>query len=61
LIEKEKGSFTTATICEPMLFGPRLGVFKSLNDVNTFNFSVCSLIRSGKNGQVPQNTWDNRS
>jgi nucleoside-diphosphate-sugar epimerase len=53
-IQKEKPSFTIATICEPMVFGPRLGGFKSLNDVNTSNYSIWSFITAGKNAQVPE-------
>jgi nucleoside-diphosphate-sugar epimerase len=53
-IDKEKPSFTIATICEPMVFGPRLGGFQSLNDVNTSNASVWSLVTSGKDAQVPE-------
>ncbi|CAF0980169.1 unnamed protein product [Rotaria sp. Silwood1] len=53
-IEKEKPSFTIATICEPMVFGPRVNGFKSLDDVNTSNAIVRSLITSGKDAQVPE-------
>ncbi|CAF0972570.1 unnamed protein product [Rotaria sordida] len=53
-IDKEKPSFTIATICEPMVFGPRLNGFKSLDDVNTSNASVRSLITSGKDAQIPE-------
>jgi nucleoside-diphosphate-sugar epimerase len=53
-IEKEKPSFTIATICEPMVFGPRVGGFKSLNDLNTSNSSIWSFITSGKNSQIPE-------
>ncbi|CAF0893036.1 unnamed protein product [Rotaria sp. Silwood1] len=53
-IEKEKPSFTIATICEPMVFGPRVNGFKSLDDVNTSNAIVQSLITSGKDAQVPE-------
>lgn len=53
-IEKEKPSFTIATICAPMVFGPRLAGFKSLDDVNTSNASVWTFINSGKNAPMPE-------
>lgn len=53
-IEKEKPSFTIATVCEPMAFGPRLAGFKSLDDVNTSNASVWTFINSGKDAPIPE-------
>ena len=53
-IDKEKPAFTIATICEPLVFGPRASGFKSLNDVNTSNAVVRTLITSGKDAQLPE-------
>jgi nucleoside-diphosphate-sugar epimerase len=53
-IEKEKPAFTIATICAPMVIGPRVGGFKSMNDLNTSNAAVWSLVTSGKNASVPE-------
>jgi nucleoside-diphosphate-sugar epimerase len=53
-IEKEKPSFTIATICEPLVFGPRTDGFNSLEDINTSNGSIWSLITSGKDAKVPE-------
>jgi nucleoside-diphosphate-sugar epimerase len=53
-INKEKPSFTIATICAPVVIGPRVNGFKSLDDLNTSNASVWSLITSGKNAPVPE-------
>jgi nucleoside-diphosphate-sugar epimerase len=53
-IEKEKPSFTIATICEPMVFGPRAGGFKSLDDINTSNAALWSLVTSGKDAEIPE-------
>ncbi|CAF2406035.1 unnamed protein product [Rotaria sp. Silwood2] len=53
-IDTEKPSFTIATICEPMVFGPRVNGFKSLDDINTSNAIVRSLVTSGKDAQVPE-------
>lgn len=53
-IEKEKPAFTIATICEPIVFGPRNGGFKSLDDINTSNASIWSLVTSGKDAQIPE-------
>jgi nucleoside-diphosphate-sugar epimerase len=53
-IDKEKPSFTIATICEPVVIGPRANGFKSLDDLNTSNAPVWSLIKSGKNAPVPE-------
>ncbi|CAF1265178.1 unnamed protein product [Rotaria magnacalcarata] len=51
-IDKEKPSFTIATICEPLVFGPRAGGFRSLNDINTSNASVRGLVTSGKDAPM---------
>ncbi|UJR38665.1 hypothetical protein I4U23_031331 [Adineta vaga] len=52
-MEKEKPSFTIATICEPMIFGPSVRGFKSLDDIRTSNLSIWSLITSGHDAQIP--------
>jgi nucleoside-diphosphate-sugar epimerase len=51
-IDKEKPSFTIATICEPLIFGPHVHGFKSLDDIHTSNASLWSLITSGKDAKV---------
>ncbi|CAF3681061.1 unnamed protein product [Rotaria sp. Silwood1] len=53
-IDKEKPSFTIATICQPMVFGPRVAGFNSPDDLNTSNALVWSLITSGKDTKVPE-------
>lgn len=52
-LEKEKPSFTIATICPPLVFGPRADGFKSLQDMNTSNGTVWTLINSGKDAKTP--------
>jgi nucleoside-diphosphate-sugar epimerase len=53
-IDKEKPLFTIATLCEPVVIGPRVNGFKSLADLNTSNASVWSLVTSGKDAPVPE-------
>ena len=53
-IDKEKPSFTITTICEPMVFGSRVSGFKSLDDMNTSNASIWSLVTSGKDTEIPE-------
>lgn len=53
-IEKEKPSFTLATLCEPLVFGPSVNGFKSVDDIHTSNASLWSLVNSGKDGKVPE-------
>ena len=52
-VEKQKPSFTIATICEPMVYGPRSGGFQSSDEINTSNAAIWSLVTSGKNVQIP--------
>ncbi|CAF3046205.1 unnamed protein product [Rotaria sp. Silwood2] len=53
-LDKEKPSFTIATICEPMVFGPRVNGFNSLDDMNSSNSPIWSLITSDKNAKMPE-------
>jgi nucleoside-diphosphate-sugar epimerase len=53
-IDKEKPSFTIATLCAPIVIGPRINGFKSLDDLNTSNASVWSMLKSGTNAPVPE-------
>lgn len=53
-VDKEKPSFTIATICEPLVFGPRASGFKSLDDINTSNASIWSLVTSGKDAKIAE-------
>ncbi|CAF1048017.1 unnamed protein product [Adineta steineri] len=53
-IKNEKPSFTIATICEPMVFGPSVTDFKSIDDIHTSNSSIWSLVTSGKDGKIPE-------
>lgn len=52
-IEKEKPTFTIATMCEPFVFGPRVNGFKTFDDLNTSNNNVWTLVTSGKDGTIP--------
>ncbi|CAF1449979.1 unnamed protein product, partial [Didymodactylos carnosus] len=52
-VEKEKPSFTIATICEPMVYGPHFGRFQSLDEINTSNAALWSLVTSGKDAKIP--------
>ena len=52
-VQKEKPAFTIATICEPMVFGPRADEFKSMDDMNTSNATIWSLLTSGKDAPIP--------
>jgi nucleoside-diphosphate-sugar epimerase len=52
-MEKEKPAFTIATVCEPMVFGPRADNFKSLDDINTSNAAIWKLVTSGKDAAIP--------
>ncbi|CAF1047351.1 unnamed protein product [Didymodactylos carnosus] len=52
-VEKEKPSFTIATICEPMVYGPRTGGFHSLDEINTSNAALWALVTSGKDAKIP--------
>ncbi|CAF1319762.1 unnamed protein product [Rotaria sordida] len=51
-IEKEKPSFTIATICVPLVLGPSVNGFKSLDDIHTSNAYIWSLITNGKDAKV---------
>ena len=51
-VEKQRPTFTIATICEPMVFGPLTTKLKSLNDLNTSNGMVWKLVTSGKDAQI---------
>ncbi|CAF3364641.1 unnamed protein product [Rotaria sp. Silwood2] len=53
-LDKEKPSFTIATICEPMVFGPRVNGFNSWDDMNSSNSPIWSLITSDKNAKMPE-------
>jgi nucleoside-diphosphate-sugar epimerase len=53
-IEKEKPAFTIATICEPLVFGPRADGFKTMDDMNTSNGNIWSLLTSGKDAAMPE-------
>jgi nucleoside-diphosphate-sugar epimerase len=52
-IEKEQPAFTIATICEPMVFGPRTDNLKILDDLNTSNAGIWELVTLGKDGAIP--------
>ncbi|CAF2638233.1 unnamed protein product [Rotaria sp. Silwood2] len=53
-LDKEKPSFTIATICAPMVFGPRTNGFNSLDDMNSSNSLIWSLITSDKHAKMPE-------
>ncbi|UJR13001.1 hypothetical protein I4U23_000027 [Adineta vaga] len=53
-IEKEKPSFTIATICEPFVFGPSASDLKSVDDISSTNILLWSLVTSGKHAQIPE-------
>ena len=53
-LEKEKPAFTIATLCEPIVIGPRVNGFKSTDDLNTSNAGVWALINSGKDAAVTE-------
>ncbi|CAF1188559.1 unnamed protein product [Rotaria sordida] len=52
-LDKEKPSFTIATVCEPMVFGPRVNGLNSLDDMNSSNSFLWSLITSNKDARIP--------
>lgn len=52
-IEKQNPTFTIATICEPMVHGPRVDNLKSLDDLNTSNANIWRLVTSGKDAEIP--------
>jgi nucleoside-diphosphate-sugar epimerase len=52
-IEKQQPKFTIATICEPMVFGPRADNLKSLKDLNTSNAGIWTLVTSGSDATIP--------
>jgi nucleoside-diphosphate-sugar epimerase len=52
-IEKQQPTFTIATICEPMVYGPRADNLKSLDDLNTSNANIWKLVTSGKDATIP--------
>ncbi|CAF2108807.1 unnamed protein product [Rotaria magnacalcarata] len=52
-LDKEKPSFTIATICPPLVLGPRVNGFESLDDINASNSLIWSLINSSKDAQIP--------
>lgn len=52
-IEKQQPTFTIATLCEPMVYGPRADNLKSLDDLNTSNAAIWKLVTSGKDAEVP--------
>ena len=54
-IEKHQPTFTIATVCEPMVFGPRVDNLKSLDDLNTSNAQIWRLVTSGKTAAIPEN------
>lgn len=54
-IEKNHPTFTIATICEPMVHGPRVDKLKSLDDLNTSNANIWKLVTSGKDAAIPPN------
>ncbi|CAF3331275.1 unnamed protein product [Rotaria socialis] len=51
-LDKEKPSFTIATICAPMVFGPRINGLQSLDDMNSSNSFLWLLITSSKDAQI---------
>jgi len=51
-VEKEKPSFTIVTICPPLIYGPRINGFHSLDEINTSNGLLWSLVNSGKDAQI---------
>jgi nucleoside-diphosphate-sugar epimerase len=53
-IEKQKPTFTIATICEPMVYGPRTDNLKSTDDLNTSNAQIWKLVTSGKDAEIPE-------
>jgi nucleoside-diphosphate-sugar epimerase len=55
-IDQEKPSFTIATICEPLVFGPRMNGFHSSHDMNTSNAIVWSLLNLNQEGTIPETT-----
>ncbi|CAF1372472.1 unnamed protein product [Rotaria sordida] len=52
-LDKEKPSFTIATICKPMVFGPCINDLNSLDEMNSSNSFLWSLITSCKDAQMP--------
>jgi nucleoside-diphosphate-sugar epimerase len=52
-IEKQQPTFTIATVCEPMVYGPRADNLKSLDDLNTSNASIWKMVTSGKDAGIP--------
>jgi nucleoside-diphosphate-sugar epimerase len=52
-IEKYHPTYTVATICEPMVHGPRADNLKSLDDLNASNSNVWKLVTSGKDAPIP--------
>ncbi|CAF0914583.1 unnamed protein product [Adineta ricciae] len=53
-VEKEKPSFTIATVCEPMVFGPSISGFKSIEDIRSSNSILWSIVSSGTDAQIPK-------
>ena len=53
-LKNENPAFTIATVCAPIVIGPRVGGFKSLDDLNTSNAAIWTLLSSGKDGVVPE-------
>lgn len=52
-IDKEKPTFTIATICAPMVFGPRINGLNNLDDINSSSSFIWSLITRGKDAELP--------
>jgi nucleoside-diphosphate-sugar epimerase len=52
-VEKQQPTFTIATVCEPLVYGPRVDNLKSLDDLNTSNAALWKLVTSGKDAQIP--------
>ncbi|UJR20057.1 hypothetical protein I4U23_023191 [Adineta vaga] len=53
-MEEKKPSFTIATICEPMVFGPSVRDFQTIDDIHQSNVMIWSLVTSGKDANVPE-------
>ena len=52
-IEQNKPAFTIATICEPMVFGPSVRDFQTVDDIHQSNALIWSLVTSGKDAPIP--------
>ncbi|KAI1776584.1 NAD(P)-binding protein [Hypoxylon cercidicola] len=52
-MEKEKPSFTLATICPPLVFGPATQAIGSIDALNTSNQFVRSLLLGANKDEIP--------